>query len=142
MFGGLINQDPTAPGWTALSATDFAHNQYWPNNFNDLASGLVTLFELLVVSGGGGGKDGEQPADACALLCQVNNWFVVMGGFIAVTSKAHRLFFIAFYALGVIVTLNLVVAFILVRSVFFHWYILVIFIDQCFFLAGCVCGAI
>eukprot|EP00501_MAST-03F_sp_TOSAG23-6_P000298 GSMAST32.ASY1.ANO1.305.1 assembled CDS len=47
---------------------------YYPNNFNDFASGLVTLFELLVV----------------------NNWFIIMDGFAAATgSDWSRWFFIS-----------------------------------------------
>merc|ERR1712070_1245949 len=61
------------------------------NNFNDFASSLVTLFELLVV----------------------NNWHVLMSGFIAVTSPWCRWYFVSFWVLGVVVVLNLVVAFVL-----------------------------
>ena len=34
----------------ALEASDFGQAGYGPNNFNDLPSGMITLFELLVVN--------------------------------------------------------------------------------------------
>ncbi|MFN3504403.1 MAG: hypothetical protein ACK4ZJ_19340, partial [Allorhizobium sp.] len=50
-------------------------------------SAMVTLFELLVV----------------------NNWFVIMDGFVAAAgTRWARLFFIAFYVTAVIIVLNLV----------------------------------
>ena len=59
------------------------------NNFNDLASGIVTCFELLVV----------------------NNWYVIEGGFELVSDRAVvRFFFTAVYVIGVLVCLNIVTA--------------------------------
>lgn len=51
LFGGKINKDPASPFSTALQAADdFVSDNYYANNFNDLTSGFVTLFELLVVN--------------------------------------------------------------------------------------------
>ena len=63
---------------------------YYANNFNDLTSGFVTCFELLLV----------------------NNWFIICDGFVVATdTKWTRIFFVAFYAICVLICLNVVVAF-------------------------------
>ena len=85
-FGGKIRYSSKE-----LNGTEYAESNYYANNFNDFASSLVTLFELLVV----------------------NNWQVLMEGFIQVTSPFYRWFFICFWSIAVVVILNLVVAFIL-----------------------------
>ena len=44
----------------------------------------------------------------------MNNWFEIVDGFAAVTHRdLARLFFVAFYGVGVLLFLNIVVAFIL-----------------------------
>ncbi|OQS05455.1 two pore calcium channel protein 1 [Thraustotheca clavata] len=89
LFGGRIS-----PGrmQTSFPTSSFTASGYAANNFNDIPSGMVTLFELLVV----------------------NNWFVIAEGHVLVTSVAARFFFIAFWLIGVILTLNLFIASILV----------------------------
>ena len=64
---------------------------YVYNNFNDFPSGLVTLFELMVV----------------------NNWWVIAQTFLDVTNNYYRWFFIMFYLTAVIIVLNLLVAFVI-----------------------------
>jgi len=91
IFGGVINTDPSSPYADAVAATDFGQLDYYANNFNDMASGMVTLFELLVV----------------------NNWFVLAGGFAAAVGNWALLYFVSFHLLCVCVCLNIVVAFIL-----------------------------
>ena len=86
LFGGKIRYSSVV-----LNGTEFAESDYYANNFNDFTSSLITLFELLVV----------------------NNWQVLMDGFVRVTSPSYRWFFISFWSIAVIVILNLVVAFIL-----------------------------
>ena len=86
LFGGKIRYSSNA-----LNGTEFAKSNYYANNFNDFTSSLITLFELLVV----------------------NNWQVLMDGFVHVTYPSYRWFFILFWSIAVIVILNLVVAFIL-----------------------------
>lgn len=86
LFGGKIYEG--APG---LEGTPFADADYYTINFNDFASGLVTLFALEVV----------------------NNWQVIVSGFVGVTTAWHHAFFIAFYLVGVIVMLNVVIAFVI-----------------------------
>jgi hypothetical protein len=84
IFGGIIYKD------NPLLTNILEH--YECNNFNDMASAFVTLFELLVV----------------------NNWqFIVVMYSETTQSKLARLYFIIFYFLGVIVSLNICVAFVL-----------------------------
>jgi len=97
LFGGVITTDLasglvlTPQQARALAASEFGRADYYPNSFNDLPSGLVTLFELLVV----------------------NNWQVVTSGYVAVCGRYARWFFISFWAVGVVVMLNVLVAFVL-----------------------------
>ncbi|KAH9107046.1 hypothetical protein AeMF1_017504 [Aphanomyces euteiches] len=89
LFGGRIS--PSLLASEKFANSSYAAAGYAANNFNDLSSGMVTLFELLVV----------------------NNWFVIVEGHVLVTSLWARLFFVAFWLTGVIMTLNLIVASIL-----------------------------
>jgi len=88
-FGGMITRDPDNPLSIRLIDTDFAENDYWANNFNDLFSGMNVLFNLLVV----------------------NNWPEQSSGIIAVTqSHWTRFFFIFFHIAGVVIVSNLFIA--------------------------------
>jgi len=91
LYGGKINTDPDSQESKELEGTDFDAGDYYANNFNDMGSGMITLFELMVV----------------------NNWFVIVEGFVAVTDHWSCLFFVLWYASGVLIRLNIVVAFIL-----------------------------
>mmetsp|Transcript_23342 Transcript_23342/g.64916 ORF Transcript_23342/g.64916 Transcript_23342/m.64916 type:complete len:229 (+) Transcript_23342:1012-1698(+) len=92
LYGGLITRDPQNQLSYPILSTEFADNEYWANNFNDMISGMNVLFNLLVV----------------------NNWTECEIGFEATTgSKWVRLFFIAFHVFGVIMVNNLVIAFII-----------------------------
>uniref|UniRef100_A0A7S0P2Y0 Ion transport domain-containing protein n=1 Tax=Calcidiscus leptoporus TaxID=127549 RepID=A0A7S0P2Y0_9EUKA len=86
-FGGVITTDTSGARISAdaaarLAASSFATSHYYPNNFNDLASSIVTLFELLVV----------------------NDWQVIASGYTAAVGLQARCFFIAFYVFGVVLT--------------------------------------
>ncbi|CAF0844052.1 unnamed protein product [Rotaria sordida] len=85
---------------TRLNGSEFAKSQYCRNNFNDYLSSLILLFELTVV----------------------NQWHVLASGFVIVTSKAARLFFLAFHLCAVIVVLNIFTAFVI--DSFLNQYIL------------------
>jgi len=86
-FGGLINYGPQR---AALEKSTFGSSNYYANNFNDLASGMVVCFELLVV----------------------NNWFILADGFCQVAHVAGvRAFFLSVYIIGVLVCLNVVTSF-------------------------------
>ncbi|TMW62144.1 hypothetical protein Poli38472_009637 [Pythium oligandrum] len=85
LFGGkLVRGDPR------LAEVAYGKDDYYPNNFNDYASAITTLFELLIV----------------------NNWNVIMEGVETVTSKWCRVYFLSFYVIAVVMVLNLVIAFI------------------------------
>ena len=54
-------------------------------NFNNLANAFVTLFTLMVV----------------------NQWHIIANGFVLVTNKWARLYFISFHMVVVILVLNI-----------------------------------
>ncbi|CAM9345333.1 unnamed protein product [Chrysoparadoxa australica] len=91
VFGGLITLDKHEASHKALAEMDFGKNDYWANNFNDMASGLITL------------------------LCQLlqNNWQVSVEAFVFLTTGYARVFFIAWYCFGVLIVLNIVIAVVL-----------------------------
>uniref|UniRef100_A0A3B3TPN4 Voltage-dependent calcium channel protein TPC1 n=1 Tax=Poecilia latipinna TaxID=48699 RepID=A0A3B3TPN4_9TELE len=68
---------------------------YYLNNFNDILSSFVTLFELTVV----------------------NNWYITMEGVTSMTSHWSRLYFMTFYIVTMVV-MTIIVAFILDAFVF------------------------
>ncbi|KAK3863168.1 hypothetical protein Pcinc_031021 [Petrolisthes cinctipes] len=70
--------------------TTFYLDYYYLNNFDNIFIAGVTLFELTIV----------------------NNWFIIMEGYVAVTSDWSRLYFMIFY-LVMMVVMSVVVAFIL-----------------------------
>eukprot|EP00117_Sycon_ciliatum_P048477 scpid43217/ scgid3414/ Two pore calcium channel protein 1; Voltage-dependent calcium channel protein TPC1 len=68
---------------------------YFLNNFDSILQSYVTLFELMVI----------------------NNWWIVMNGFVSETSGWVRIFFFVYYFLSLMV-LNILVSFILDAFVF------------------------
>ncbi|KAF0709365.1 Aste57867_5955 [Aphanomyces stellatus] len=90
LFGGKISPGILANDPRFVNST-YAAAGYTANNFNDIGSGMVTLFELLVV----------------------NNWYVIVDGHVRATSTWTRLFFVTFWLVGVYLTLSLIVASIL-----------------------------
>ncbi|KAM4746175.1 two pore channel protein 1 isoform 2-T2 [Anableps anableps] len=68
---------------------------YYLNNFNDILSSFVTLFELTVV----------------------NNWYITMEGVTSMTTHWSRLYFMTFYIVTMVV-MTIIVAFILDAFVF------------------------
>lgn len=70
----------------------FVQSDYWVYNFNDFVSGMVTLFVLMVI----------------------NNWNVVVSGFLASTGTAWSpVFFVSFLIIVNLVVLNILMALIL-----------------------------
>ncbi|XP_065190162.1 two pore channel protein 1-like [Sycon ciliatum] len=63
---------------------------YYLNSFDNILRSYVTLFELMIV----------------------NNWFVIMDGYVSETSEWARVYFMMFYLMSLMVV-NIVVAFIL-----------------------------
>jgi len=87
VFGGDIYE-----GNPALVGTDYADGKYWPFNFNDFASGMVTLFVLMVG----------------------NNWQIFAKAFIAATHTGFTaIFFVSFAIIANLIVLNILMALIL-----------------------------
>lgn len=72
-----------------LQGTTYSESDYWANNFDNVFSSFVVLFELMVV----------------------NNWYVTADAACTVTSDWSRIYFISFYLTCVVVIINLIVAF-------------------------------
>ncbi|ONK60100.1 uncharacterized protein A4U43_C08F14180 [Asparagus officinalis] len=82
LFGGIVNS-----GNPRLVATDLFDDDYLLFNFNDYPSGMVTLFNLLVLG----------------------NWQVWMQSYKVLTGSSWTLaYFISFYLITVLLLLNLV----------------------------------
>lgn len=84
-FGGEVNYQNIA-----ILNNDSTPDIYIYVNFNDLANGLLTLFELMVI----------------------NNWMIITQVYVNITGTYTILyFFIVFYYLCVVIGLNIVIAF-------------------------------
>eukprot|EP00911_Craspedida_sp_UC1_P000335 UC1_evm1s257 len=68
-----------------LIGSQYAADGYYANNFNDIVSSFILLFELMVV----------------------NQWHVLTQGFVDVTSEASRFYFLSFHMLTVTIVLNI-----------------------------------
>ncbi|KAJ1284774.1 hypothetical protein BS78_03G230800 [Paspalum vaginatum] len=87
IFGGIVYA-----GNPKLEETDLFGNDYLLFNFNDYPSGMVTLFNLLVMG----------------------NWQVWMESYMHLTGSSWSLlYFVSFYLISVLLLLNLIVAFVL-----------------------------
>ena len=85
MFGGKIKSNTPE-----IINDDSTPDIYIYNNFNDLASSFVTMFELMVV----------------------NNWYVNTNMYVDITgTNWTRIYFVIFYYLCVVIGLNIVIAF-------------------------------
>lgn len=85
LFGGLVYE-----GNPALEGTQYLTLGFEAFNYNDYASAMATSFNL----------------------CVVNKWYVIMDGYaVATNSKWSRMYFMAFWAIAVVFTLNVAVAF-------------------------------
>lgn len=87
-FGGKINLQTDD---NSLKNSLYGQEGYWPLNFNDIPSGMVTMFVLL----------------------HVNNMHITTSGFVATTSNAAEIFFGSWYIFGVVFLLNILIAFLL-----------------------------
>ena len=96
-FFGANTYSPTEPdmrwcGNPRLEGSEFYREKYCKNNFNDIGSAFIVLFELLVV----------------------NQWHIITDGFVLASgSKAVRLYFILYHLISVILILNIFTAFVL-----------------------------
>ena len=74
-----------------LKDSEFYRHKYCPNNFNHIMSSFIVLFELLVV----------------------NQWHIITEGYVLVSSKWARIYFISFHVVCVLLLLNILTAFVL-----------------------------
>ncbi|XP_014791412.1 two pore channel protein 2 [Octopus bimaculoides] len=74
-----------------LKHSDFYNEHYCSNNFNHIFKSLVVLVELTVV----------------------NQWHILTSGFVLVTNKFARLYFLAFHICCVVIILNIFIAFVI-----------------------------
>lgn len=87
LFGGTIVK--TGETGERITNSLFGQSGYWPLSFNDMPSSLVTMFILL----------------------HVNNMHVTASGYVAATSTQWaELFFAIYYALAVLLLLNILTA--------------------------------
>jgi len=87
IFGGLVYEDNPK-----LEGTKLKDNDYLVFNFNDYPTGMVTLFNLMVMG----------------------NWQDWMESYVQITGTSWvLLYFISFYVITVLLLVNLVVAFVL-----------------------------
>jgi len=90
-FGGKVSGKSASVAGTPFDPANGAYS-YMPMNFNDVPSGLVVLFALLVL----------------------NNWFVFCDQFVAASgTEWTRVFFVCWWIIGVCCLLNVLVAFVL-----------------------------
>ncbi|XP_022086007.1 two pore calcium channel protein 1-like [Acanthaster planci] len=76
---------------TNFTKSEFYNHHYCNNNFNNIIKAFIVLFELMIV----------------------NQWHVIASGFVLVTNKGARVFFIFFHILMVVIVVNIFIAFIL-----------------------------
>ncbi|XP_029438297.1 two pore calcium channel protein 2 isoform X2 [Rhinatrema bivittatum] len=98
---GLFKGAVVAPGNESVPANasdnstgqcgTFEQLNYWPNNFDDFAAALVTLWDVMVV----------------------NNWQVFLEAFSRYTSPWSKLYFVAWWLVSSVIWVNLFVALIL-----------------------------
>lgn len=89
IFGGQLSKNPDLPDFEKLMATPYTQLGYWPLNFNDMPSGMVSMFTLLYV----------------------NNMYVLASGCSAVSSNWSEIFFASYYLLGVLFIRNIFTSF-------------------------------
>ncbi|XP_037536980.1 two pore calcium channel protein 1 [Nematolebias whitei] len=100
VYPNCCNTSTVANSYRQINITDgnktvLEEGYYYLNNFNNILSSFVTLFELTVV----------------------NNWYITMEGVTSMTSHWSRLYFMTFYIVTMVV-MTIIVAFILDAFVF------------------------
>uniref|UniRef100_A0A8C1CMN6 Two pore segment channel 2 n=1 Tax=Cyprinus carpio carpio TaxID=630221 RepID=A0A8C1CMN6_CYPCA len=87
LFQGAI----TPPSNTSMDCGTFEQLEYWPNNFDDFASSLVLLYNIMVV----------------------NNWHVFTDAYTRYTTEWSLVYFVAWWLTSSVMWVNLFVALIL-----------------------------
>ena len=95
IFGGIIRKD--GHNSELIESSLYGENNYWPLNFNDMPSGMVTMFVLL----------------------SVNNMHVTTSGFTAVLGKSAEIFFALWYIFGCLFLLNNIIAFVIGQFLYY-----------------------
>ena len=90
-FGGLINRDPSGPRYEALMGSRYAADGYFPLNFNDFTSSIITVFACLHVS----------------------DFDVITEGMVVTSNSTARIYFALWYIVGVLLMLNILKSFFL-----------------------------
>jgi two pore calcium channel protein 3 len=91
LFAGKVVNDTINCGEDALNGTDFVTEKYCILSFNNILYSFVVLWTLTLV----------------------NQWHIIAGGFVAVTTKASRIYFLSFHVLIVLIILNIFLAFVI-----------------------------
>ena len=91
LFSEKITNGTVNCGNDALNGTDFVTEGYCVLTFNNILYSFVVLWTLTLV----------------------NQWHILAAGFVAVTSKASRLYFLSFHVLVVLIILNIFLAFVI-----------------------------
>ncbi|XP_069595858.1 two pore channel protein 2 isoform X1 [Ranitomeya imitator] len=86
-----ISSSDEDPGNETSQCGSFEQLEYWPNNFDDFAAALVTLWDVMVV----------------------NNWQVFLEAYARYSSPWSKLYFVAWWLVSSVVWVNLFVALIL-----------------------------
>ena len=80
LFGGKVNMIKGDPRHEQLVSMAYGENGYWTINLNDMPSGMMLMFQMLIV----------------------NNWMVFAEAYGALQGLPAWVFFITFYTIGVI----------------------------------------
>uniref|UniRef100_A0A670ICV7 Two pore channel protein 2 n=1 Tax=Podarcis muralis TaxID=64176 RepID=A0A670ICV7_PODMU len=95
LFRGAITPTGSISGVNATNATlqcgTFEQLQYWPNNFDDFAASLVTLWDVMVV----------------------NNWQVFLDAYSRYSSPWSKLYFVSWWLISSVIWVNLFIALLL-----------------------------
>nr|XP_056707314.1 two pore channel protein 2 [Euleptes europaea] len=88
---GNISAVNMTSGNTTFQCGTFEQLEYWPNNFDDFAAAVVTLWDVMIV----------------------NNWHVFLDAYSRFTSPWSKLYFIAWWLISSVMWVNLFIALLL-----------------------------
>eukprot|EP00937_MAST-01D_sp_MAST-1D-sp2_P002661 g2661.t1 len=89
--GYYANATHVNPTFHRVVCSAYGKYHYWDLNFNSMGTTLVVLFYLMIV----------------------NNWVIIMEGYVAITSVGSRVYFVAWFFVIALVVLNVVTSFLL-----------------------------
>ncbi|KAL8169742.1 UNVERIFIED_CONTAM: Two pore calcium channel protein 2 [Gekko kuhli] len=88
---GNVSAVNVTSGNTTFQCGTFEQLEYWPNNFDDFAAAVVTLWDVMIV----------------------NNWHVFLDAYSRFTSPWSKLYFIAWWLISSVMWVNLFIALLL-----------------------------